>query len=61
MQTWIDSLGVKLTVVEESAEGYEISMPMVAVITRRDNIVYVSRLREIDLSLKTKSRYAEIS
>ena len=38
MQTRIDSLGIKPTVVEEIAEGYEISRPMVAVTTRRDNI-----------------------
>jgi len=44
MQTRIDSLGIKPTVVDEIAEGYEIGRPMVAVTTRRDPIMCVSHL-----------------
>jgi hypothetical protein len=50
MQTRIDSLGIKPTVVEEIAEGYEIGRPMVSVTTRRDTIMCVCHLREIILS-----------
>ncbi|HEU0173645.1 MAG TPA: hypothetical protein VFV58_05230 [Blastocatellia bacterium] len=47
MHTWIDPLSVKLAVVGERAEDYDLSAPMMAVTTRRNNIICVRRLRQI--------------